>query len=208
MAAFIQTTAPQDAVGELAAMYARQQMAWGYVPNYAKVFSDRPEVLARWGRMLAEIRRPMDARRFELVTFVASLELRSSACSLVHGNKLRAFFSDEDVLAIAADRECSSLTAAERAMLRFARQLIQDATQITAEQVHEMKALGLSDGEVFDIAAAVAGRAFFAMLLDALGVLPDAALITIDAALREPLTVGRPIDADPCVTMPVPATQP
>lgn len=202
---FIQTTTPQDADGELAAMYARQQTAWGYVPNYAKAFSHRPEAMARWGRLLAEIKRPMDARRFELVTFVASLELRSSACSLVHGKKLRAFFSDEEILAIAAQRRCDGLSEAEWAMLRFARQLIRDATQITAQQVDELKALGFSDGEVFDIAATAAGRAFFAKLLDALGALPDLPLLMIDAALREPLTVGRPIDSSPCETMPMPA---
>jgi uncharacterized peroxidase-related enzyme len=203
--AFIHTTTPQDADGELAAMYARQQTAWGYVPNYAKAFSHRPEVMARWGRLLAEIKRPMDARRFELVTFVASLELRSSACALVHGKKLRAFFSDEDILAIAVQRPCDSLTEAERAMLRFARQLIRDATQITAQQVDGLKALGFSDGEVFDIAATAAGRAFFAKLLDALGALPDLPLLALDAALREALTVGRPIDSSPCETMPMPA---
>ena len=58
---------------------ARQQSAWGYIPNYAKAFSLRPEVLARWGQLQAEIRRPMDNRRFELVTYAAALELRISA---------------------------------------------------------------------------------------------------------------------------------
>src|SRR5262249_24013186 len=66
--AFIRTTTPEEADSIVTAMYLRQQSAWGYVPNYAKVFSHRPEVLARWGQLLAEIKRPMDKRRFELVT--------------------------------------------------------------------------------------------------------------------------------------------
>ena len=70
--AFIDTTPPEAVEGALAAMYLRQQHAWGFVPNYAKVFCHRPEVLARWGQLLTEIRRPMDKRRFELITFVAS----------------------------------------------------------------------------------------------------------------------------------------
>ena len=83
--AFIKTIAPAMAQGEVLEMYERQQAAWGYVPNYAKVFSGRPEVLARWGRLLAEIKRPMSRRRFELVTFAAAIELRNTACSLAHG---------------------------------------------------------------------------------------------------------------------------
>src|SRR5690349_11036754 len=62
--AFIDTTPPEAAEVAVAAMYLRQQHAWGFVPNYAKVFCHRPEVLARWGQLLTEIRRPMDKRRF------------------------------------------------------------------------------------------------------------------------------------------------
>ena len=86
--AFIETTPPDAAEGVVAAMYLRQQHAWGYVPNYAKVFCHRPEVLARWGQLLAEIRRPMDKRRFELVTFAAAYALDNTACALVHGKAL------------------------------------------------------------------------------------------------------------------------
>ena len=82
-------------------MYARQQKHWGYVPNYAKVFCHRPEVMRRWAQLLAEIKRPMDKRRFELVTFVAAHELRSSLCTLAHGKTLIEFFSAEDVMAMA-----------------------------------------------------------------------------------------------------------
>ncbi|MEO8179027.1 MAG: peroxidase, partial [Deltaproteobacteria bacterium] len=74
--AFIDTIPPAAADAAVAGMYLRQEAAWGYVPNYAKVFCHRPEVLARWGQLLAEIKRPMDKRRFELVTFTAAHELR------------------------------------------------------------------------------------------------------------------------------------
>jgi hypothetical protein len=75
---FINTTPAREAEDTVLDMYERQQSAWGYVPNYAKVFCYRPEVMARWGRLLAEIRRPMSARRFELLTFAAAIALRTS----------------------------------------------------------------------------------------------------------------------------------
>ena len=199
---FIDTTRPEDAQGAVAAMYRRQESSWGYVPNYAKVFCHRPEVMARWGQLLAEIKRPMDRRRFELATFVAAHELANTACSLAHGRALREFFSDAEIVAIAAGRVDGVLTAAEQAMLRFARQVARDASKVSAEQVAELAKLGFTDAEIFDIAAAAAGRAFFTKMLDALGVEPDAPFGQLDAAFRAPLTVGRPIDTREPVRMP------
>lgn len=190
---FIETTAPDDASGVVLEMYQRQQSAWGYVPNYARVFSHRPEVLARWGRLLAEIRRPMSDRSFELATFAAAIELRNTACSLAHGKRLTEFFSEEEICGIAEGSFSTNVTDAEQAMIRFARRIARDASQITPGDVGELKAQGFTDAEIFDIAATAAGRAFFTKLLDALGVEPDASFMTIDSSFRDPLTVGRPV---------------
>ena len=193
----IETIAPAEANGEVRAMYERQQASWGYVPNYARVFSHRPEVLARWGRLLAEIRRPMDARRFELVTFAAAFELRNTACALAHGKALTQFFTADEVRAMAAGGDVPALTAAERAMMAFARKVARDATRITQTDVDALRGCGLSDAEIFDVVATAAGRAFFTKLLDGLGVLGDAPFGTMDAAFVEALSVGRPLDSTP-----------
>jgi len=200
---FIDTIPPAEAKGALYEMYERQQSAWGYVPNYAKVFCHRPEVMARWGRLLAEIKRPMDRRRFELVTFAAACELRNSACALAHGRALAEFFDEETIVGIASGRLDDSLTELEKAIVRFARQIARDASRVTEGQVGELKAQGLTDGEVFDIAATAAGRAFFTKLLDALGAEADATFRALDESFRRPLCVGRPIDHSECVTLPV-----
>jgi uncharacterized peroxidase-related enzyme len=173
---FIETIPAAAAQGALRDMYQRQESAWGYVPNYAKVFCYRPQVMARWGQLLAEIKRPMAKRTFELVTFAAAHELRHSACALAHGTKLREFFSDEHILAIAEDRLDGVLGEAEQAMVRFARQIARDASSVGATQVAALEAHGYAAAEIFDIAATAAGRAFFTKLLDALGVLPRLAV--------------------------------
>jgi len=201
---FIQTTRPADADGETAAMYLRQQSSWGYVPNYAKVFCHRPEVMARWGRLLAEIKRPMDKRRFELVTFVAAHELGNTACTLAHGRALRPYFNDEQIVAIGAGCLQGVLDEAEQAMVHYARQVARDASQVAPAHVAALKAHGLTDAEVFDIAAAAAGRAFFTKMLDALGVEPDSPFLAMDEAFRAPLTVGRAVDTREPVRMPEP----
>jgi uncharacterized peroxidase-related enzyme len=198
---FIETIRPEHADGEVAAMYRRQQAAWGYVPNYAKVFCHRPEVMARWGMLLAEIKRPMDKRRFELVTFVAAHELCNTACTLAHGKALRPYFSDAQIVAIAAGRFDGVLDEAEQAMLHFARQVARDASQVTSAQVAALRSQGFTEAEIFDVAATAAGRAFFTKVLDALGVEPDAPFGELDAAFRDPLTVGRAVDSGAPVRM-------
>jgi alkylhydroperoxidase family enzyme len=192
--AFIDTILPERATGEVAELYRRQQGAWGYVPNYARVFCHRPEVMARWGQLLAEVRRPMDTRRFELVTFAVAHELRNSACTLAHGQKLRPFFADDDIVAMAAGQVPAALSAVDAAVMAFAQQMARDASAVGTEMVDRLLALGLTDAEVFDIAAVAAARAFFATLLDGLGVQPDSAFLSLEAPLRNALTVGRPID--------------
>lgn len=198
---FIDTVPPAAARADVAAMYRRQQQAFGYVPNYAKAFSHRPELMARWAALFGEIKRPLPRRRVLMLSFVSALELGHSSCSLAHGSMLREFFSDAELVAIASGR-LDALPAAEQAMLRFARQVARDARAVTAADVETLKSLGFSDADVFDIAAVAAARAFFTKLLDALGVLPDASLAGLPAPLRQTLGAGRPIDRTPCEALP------
>lgn len=195
---FIDTIPPAQAGGDVRAMYERQQGAWGYVPDYARVFSHRPEVMARWGRMLAEINRPVDPRRMEMMTLVSALELGHSACSLAHGAALARIIGKDAVIAIARGAEHAEITAAEQAMMRFARRVARDASRITADEVDALRRLhGLSDAEIFDITAIAASRSFFTKVLDALGSLPDQGFMKLDHDLRLALTVGRPINPAP-----------
>jgi len=191
--AYIETVPPHDSEGEVRSMYERQQKSWGFVPNYAKIFCHRPEVLARWGRLLAEIRRPMDDRRFELATFAAAHELKNSACALEHGKQLSRFIGPAAVVSLGQGKDCPQLNEAERAIAAYARKIAADATAVSAEDIEALKKQGVSDAEIFDIAAAAAGRAFFTKLLDALGVEPDSSASALDEEFKQPLTVGRPI---------------
>jgi len=198
----IATTSTADARGDVAEMYRRQQEHWGYVPNYAKVFSHRPEVLARWGQLLAEIKRPLPRRLFELLTFAAAHELRNTPCTLAHGRALREFFGDAQIVALAQGRPAEVLDAAEQAMVAFARRVARDASTVTRADVDALRRCGWSDADIFDAAAVAAGRAFFTKLLDGLGVTTDAAFRALDAPLRDALAAGGAIDEAQAARMP------
>lgn len=194
--AFIDTIPPAQAAGETRAMYERQQSTYGYVPNYAKVFGHRPEVMVRWGRLLAEIRRPMDDRLFELATFAAAFELKNTACSLAHGQQLARLINDDSVQALANGEFTDSITDAEKAVTLFSRKVARDASSVNQQDVDSLKQHGFSDAEIFDIATTVAGRSFLTRILDALGVQPDVTAMEMDEDFRNALTVGRPICRD------------
>jgi alkylhydroperoxidase family enzyme len=190
---FINTISPEDAPNDVRSMYQRQQDFWGYVPNYAKSFSPRPALMERWGRLIAEVRRPMEPRLYELATFVAANELRNTPCSIAHGSRLKPFYSIEQLCALAGKEPVPGMSDLDAAIVEFARVVARDAATVRASDVKELRDLGLEDEVIFDIAAAVAARAFFTKVLDAVGSAPDAPLGGIDAELKQAFTVGKPI---------------
>ena len=193
--AFIDTTPPKDAAGEVHAMYERQQQSWGFVPNYAKVFCHRPELMTLWANMLRGIRVHVDPRRFELVTLAAAHALRSSYCSLAHGKALTEYFSAAEIQAMVdgSDMPVESLSEAEVAMMGYARKVATSASKVTAGEVESLKDHGFSDAEIFDIAAVATARAFFAQLVESVGTEADVSFMEMDEELRHTLTVGRPV---------------
>jgi len=74
--AFIETIPPEKAEGALARLYEKDLEKHGFVPNYSQAWSLRPEALAAWRQLLSAIRVNMDAKRYELVTLIASARLR------------------------------------------------------------------------------------------------------------------------------------
>ena len=204
---FIATIAADAAEGETAEMYRRQQATWGFVPNYAKVFGHRPEIMARWGALLAEIKRPMDPRRFELATFAAAHELGNSACALAHGRGAAASSSatPRSSRSPRAGSTASS-TIAEQAMVRFARQVARDASRVDRDRRGRARAPGVRRcRDLRHRRRRRPARAFFTKMLDALGVQVDSPLGPLERPWRRALTVGRPIDERPPETMPAPA---
>lgn len=191
---YLHTVPPEEAAGEVKAIYDKDLAAQGYVANYTRAFSGRPEVYQGWLALKDAITSGMDARLYELATVAAATAIRSSYCSLAHGRLLATrYYPAEKVIAIAADDPGDALDAADAAVIRFARKVAQEAEKITQEDVDQLHDLGFSDTDVFNVIVAAAARCFFSKVLDATGTFPDAALHAIPDQLRTALTVGREI---------------
>lgn len=75
---YIQTVPHEEASGLLSELYKADLATNGFVPNYARAFSLRPEVYQAWRVLISSIRGNMDLRRYELVTVAAASKLRCS----------------------------------------------------------------------------------------------------------------------------------
>ena len=193
----IDTIAPAQAEGEVRNMYLRQQQGWGFIPNYARVFSHRPGVMQAWADLQHTICENIDEKSYELVTLAAAQSLNSSYCALAHGKKLISkYYSEEQLADIVTDPASETLTPAEQCMMRVARKIATDSSSVSREDIDELRQAGYSDAGIFDIAASAAARCFFAKLVDALGVHPDCNFNQTSEPLKSALCVGRAISTD------------
>jgi uncharacterized peroxidase-related enzyme len=184
-----------DATGATAEMYAGERKRVGYLPRYAQAFGARPAVYRAWRQLIVEVASSMPARRFELVTLAAARELRSTYCSVAHGEILaEKFLSVDDVTQLAHGGVPDTLDDGERAVVAFAAKATRSAADITAEDVQDLRSHGLDDTEILDVVLATAARCFFSTVLEATGTQADAVYSDrLEPVMRDALTVGRPI---------------
>ena len=172
---FIETIPEGQATGAVADMYEGDREAFADLPNFTKAFSLRPEVYAAWRQLNGAIKANMDLRRYELATVAAARRLRSSYCTLAHGSVLMANFLEPEALrALVDDFRTADLEPVDLAVMELADKVAHDATSVTEADVDRLRALGLTDSEIFDVVLAAAARCFFSKTLDGLGAQPDA----------------------------------
>ena len=178
--------------GPAADLYAADQARQGYVANYTRVFAHRPEVYRAWQALNGAIKASMDPVRYEVATVAAASELRSSYCSLAHGEVLARQLGEEEAVRVATGRASA---AEHTAVADLARKVVTAPTTVTAEDLEGLRAAGFSDADLLDVVLAAAARCFFSSVLEAVGAEPDPVYAELPADLRTALTVGRPIEA-------------
>lgn len=191
---FIDAIPEDEATGALADYYSRQRAAWGFLPNYAYAFANRPDVAAAWDALNKAVREGMDRRRFEIATIAAARALRSTYCTAAHSKFLRDVCGDPTaVAAIGSAPDGAALDAQDRAVYEFAAKVATDAASVEQSDVGALRAAGLSDADIADVVYAAAARSFFTRVLDGLGAQLDAqTAASFEPALLASMIVGRP----------------
>lgn len=192
----------EAADGEVARMYAADGERVGYLPNYTRAFWTHPQVYAAWRQLVGAITSSMDMRLFEVATLGAARALRSTYCSLAHGQILASrYLQDGEILGLltvvdtGAERQ-AGVDPRDAAVVAFSAKVARHAVDVDESDVASLRAVGLSDEDIFGVILASA-RCFFSTVLDATGTRADAALADLGPALVAALSVGRPIQPPP-----------
>jgi uncharacterized peroxidase-related enzyme len=194
--AFIETVAEGRATGAVADLYRDDEERFGYLPNFTRAFSSRPETYEAWRALNRAIKGAMDLRRYELTTIAAAAQLRSSYCALAHGSVLlEKFMGADELAAVVSDHRTAGLDETDVAVMDLAEKVAADATSVTQSDIDRLRALGLSDADIVDVVLAAAARCFFSKVLDALGARPDPKFAELEPGIRDALTVGHAIAA-------------
>jgi uncharacterized peroxidase-related enzyme len=174
---YVTPVEPENATGALHALYEGEVAAKGYIPNYTRLFSLRPEAYRAWRQLVTALNGTMELRRYELATLAAAEALHCRYCVAAHGALLESKFYDRSQLeAIVRDFRNAGLDPVDVAIMAFAQKIARHAYEVTEADVAELRTLGLGDAEILDVALTASARSFFSKTLDAMGCEPDEAL--------------------------------
>lgn len=192
--AYLDGVAPESASGAVREIYDADLASKGYIANFTRLFSLRPEVYRAWRTLIEAVSGNMDLRRYELATIAAAAAMRCTYCVVAHGAVLASrFFTPEEVVRLAHDFRSAGLEPVDVAIMGLAEKVALHAYKVTEEDVERLRAFGLTDPEIFDVVLAAAARAFFSKSLDSMGAEADEAYAkTLGVEVATELAVGRP----------------
>jgi uncharacterized peroxidase-related enzyme len=171
---FIHTVRESEAAGKLRDLYESDRNTQGFVPNHAKVFSLRPEVLEAWRAFQGSIRKNLRLRRYELVTMATAMALNCRYCLLAHGAVLiKNGMSVEQLRGLLTNFRGAGLEHPEVAMMEFAQKIARSANEMTQADIDVLRAAGFEDVEILDITLTATMRCFASKTFDALGAEAD-----------------------------------
>ena len=189
---FIRTVEPDEAEGEVASIYANEIASTGRLMQATQCWSARPDILAPVEHLLLQIRDgfSLGLINFRLITLIAAKHVPSSYCSHVYFKALSAMIGREQTLAVHRDYRNAGLTDQQVAMLAYAEQITIDASRITQGDIDALRAVGLSDLNIADIALAASFRNFVSRYFDAVGAKTEPEFLDADLNVRNELSVG------------------
>ena len=177
---WITETHEDAAEGPLKDAYARIVRALGRVIPFYRAYSVSPAHLAahldfyeRLGRIGA-----LSRKRKELIAVAVSAENGCRHCTALHAGFLRAHRVEERVVAaLAADPgaalDAGAVTGVDAVILRYALKLTRTPAAMTADDVASLRAAGLSEAEVFEVALLTGYFNYTNRVGEGLGVEPE-----------------------------------
>jgi uncharacterized peroxidase-related enzyme len=168
---------PDEAPEPLRGLFAKARESLGFVPNVFRAYSYRPERLASWFGHYRQLHEPtanLDAADREMIAVVVSAYNRCTYCIVSHGHALAEQLGDR-VLAdyIATNWRHAGLDERRTAICEFAEKLTARPPEMCEDDLRRLRAVGLSDHEVWDVVEIAAMYNFTNRMALALGQQPN-----------------------------------
>jgi uncharacterized peroxidase-related enzyme/YbgC/YbaW family acyl-CoA thioester hydrolase len=182
---------PETAV--VTAAYEADLTSDGYINNSTRVWCWRPDMLASFQAMRADLLAESTLSPREVaVMVVATAAARGDAyCALAWGSTL-AELSDEATAAGVLKGHDTNLSDREAALADWSRRVVHEPNGTTEGDITVLREAGFSDQEVFEATTWIAFRLAFATVNSALGARPDRQLEQKTPRLvREAVIFGR-----------------
>jgi uncharacterized peroxidase-related enzyme len=170
--------APPDPLpDDVAALFAKCREKLGLVPNVLVAYAHRPEKLRAFSEMYNDLMlgpSGLSKLEREMIAVAVSAENRCWYCLVAHGAAVRTLSGDPALgEAIAFNHRYSALTPRQRAMIDFAVKITKASAEIEEPDRAALRAHGLTEEDIWDVAAVAA---FFNMsnrMASAVGMAPN-----------------------------------
>ena len=150
----------QDLPPDIQEIYAKNREKIGFVPNVFRAYAKRPEhfrAFMQYHDVLMKGEGGLSRVEREAIVVAVSSENRCQYCMVAHGAALRVLSKDSMVPEqIANNWRTADVSPRMRAILAFASRVNEPGFAATEHEIDELHLAGLSDDDIWDVAAIAA----------------------------------------------------
>ncbi|MGZ3497010.1 MAG: peroxidase-related enzyme [Vulcanimicrobiaceae bacterium] len=150
----------RDLPDDIKEIYAKNREKIGFVPNVFRAYAKRPEhfrAFMQYHDVLMKGEGGLSRVEREAIVVAVSSENRCQYCMVAHGAALRALSKDSIVSEqIANNWRTADLSPRMRAILAFASRVNEPGFAASEHEIDELHLAGLSDEDIWDVAAIAA----------------------------------------------------
>jgi len=158
-------------------LFAKARETIGFVPNVFRAYSYRPDRLSAWFAHYKQLHVPtenLDEADREMIAVVVSAWNRCTYCVVAHGHALRVALGDQvqaDLIAI--NWRHADLDERRSVICGFAEKLTATPHEMVEADLHGLRAVGLTDEEIWDVIEITSMYNFTNRLALATGQIPN-----------------------------------
>jgi uncharacterized peroxidase-related enzyme len=168
----------------LQGLFGKARATLGFVPNVFRAYSYRPDRFSAWFGHYKQLHEPtanLDEADREMIAVVVSAWNRCTYCVVSHGHALRVALKDEvQADYIATNWRHAGLDERRTAICAFAEKLTARPHEMSEDDLHALRAVGLTDHEVWDVAEIASMYNFTNRMALATGQLPNEEYHSLD----------------------------